>query len=100
MPRPRWAFLYVIVGTAAVATALARALVPVSVLRAAVLTVIPLLAGLAIVAWVSMNRVALDLVDWCSCAGSTVRVRVIESTPPPHVTPAVARPLERTTLRG
>jgi hypothetical protein len=99
-PRPRWASLYAIVGAAAVATALARTFVPVSLLRAAALVVILLIAGLAMVAWVAMNRVAFDLADWCSCAGSTVRVRVIGAAPPPHVTPATARPFERTTLRG
>jgi hypothetical protein len=34
-------------------------------------------AGMAI--WVRASRAALDMLDWCECAGATVSVRVIES---------------------
>lgn len=100
-PRPRWGSLYTIVGTAAVATAAARTALPVSLLRGAMLLAIPLLTGAALALWVATNRVALDLAGWCDCAGSAVRVRVIDAAPPPpRVTLPVTRPLERTTLRG
>ena len=38
------------------------------------------LAGMAL--WLRANRVAVDLQEWCDCAGTTVAVRVIESRRP------------------
>ena len=37
-------------------------------------------AGMAV--WVRASRTALDMLDWCACAGATVTMRVIESRRP------------------
>ncbi|PYM26198.1 MAG: hypothetical protein DMD78_04740 [Candidatus Rokuibacteriota bacterium] len=38
------------------------------------------LGGMAL--WVHSNRAAVDLQDWCDCAGRTMTIRVIESHRP------------------
>jgi len=42
--------------------------------------------------WLRTNRPALDLQDWCDCAGAQMTIRVIESRPPQPAVP-VAEPL-------
>jgi hypothetical protein len=96
-PRPRWGRLYAIVAGGALGTALARSLLAVSPLRAAALVTIPALVALALAWWVATNRVALELSNWCDCAGGSVTIRVVgaESVPRIEARPA---PAERTTL--
>jgi hypothetical protein len=88
---PRWGRLYAIVAAGAVAAVVTRAGLPASPLRAAILTAIPVLTGIAVAWWTALNRVALDLVDWCDCAAATVTVRVIMAEP----RPATPRPMTR-----
>jgi hypothetical protein len=38
--------------------------------------------------WLRTNRPALDLQDWCDCAGAQMTIRVIASRPPRHEAPA------------
>jgi hypothetical protein len=81
-PRPRWGRLYAILPP----TVAAFALIDRSGLAPALR--IALGGGMAGVAfgamawWVRANRAALDQVDWCACARSTITVRVIASRPP------------------
>jgi len=87
---------------AALATALTRAALSASLVRAAMLVAIPALAAVALAAWVLTNRVALDLTEWCDCAGRTVRVRIVATPAPPTPRPTAPdpRPVERATLHA
>jgi hypothetical protein len=40
--------------------------------------------GMAV--WVRASRTALDMLNWCACAGATVTMRVIESRRPSPLT--------------
>ena len=85
---------------AALATAFTRAALSASLFRAGMLIAIPALAAVALAAWVLTNRAALDLTDWCDCAGRSVRVRIVATPapPPPRATAPDPRPVERATL--
>jgi hypothetical protein len=78
---PRWGRLYAVAATPLAILAVAEAAAPSGPLR----TLLRYAAGLAVIAgmalWVRRNRVALDLSDWCACAGAEVTIRVIESDP-------------------
>jgi hypothetical protein len=95
--QPRWGRLYAIVAGGAFGTALARSGLPVSPLRAAALVAIPALVALALAWWAATNRVALELIGWCDCAGGTVTVRVVGAESVPRIA-APPAPAERTTL--
>ncbi|OLC12969.1 MAG: hypothetical protein AUH29_14635 [Candidatus Rokubacteria bacterium 13_1_40CM_69_27] len=81
-PRPRWGRLYAILPL----TVAAFALIEPSGLAPALGTALRGgMVGLAFGAmawWVRANRAALDQLDWCACASSTITVRVIASRPP------------------
>ncbi|MBI2494508.1 MAG: hypothetical protein HYV94_20765 [Candidatus Rokubacteria bacterium] len=86
-PRPRWGRLYAAasLGLALLATA---EVVPAGAgPRLVVRCVIGFATFGAIAAWARTNRVALDLVEWCDCAGARTTVRVI----PAHIVDATAR---------
>jgi len=53
--------------------------VTVPVLRGALAYVVAGAAWAGLAWWVRANRVALDQLEWCSCAADTVQVRVIAS---------------------
>jgi hypothetical protein len=79
--RPRWRRLYGQMLAVAAVIALARAVTP----RA----VPDIVFGLALVGavvgvmtrWVRANAPELDLLDWCDCASSSIRVRVVNARP-------------------
>lgn len=82
MPQPRWGGLYAVLSFATLAFTLAGSgLVAAPALHAALDAVAAGLGGGGVIWWRRANRVALDLRDWCACAGATVRVRVITSRP-------------------
>jgi len=80
--RPRWGWLYGATLPPLAALAVLEAVTPPNALRTGLryALVLTALAGMAL--WLRANRVAVDLQDWCDCAGTTVAVRVIESRRP------------------
>jgi len=91
-PAPRWGLLYT--GTLAQLGALGvvEAAHSPHLLRMTLRCLIALSVFATMSVWLRTNRPALDLQDWCDCAGASMKVRVIDSQPPE---PA-ARPLEPT----
>jgi hypothetical protein len=80
--RPRWGWLYGATLPPLAALAVVEAAAPPHVLRTALRYALALtaLAGMAL--WLRANRPAVDLQDWCDCAGAKITVRVIESRRP------------------
>jgi hypothetical protein len=71
-PRPRWALLYLLaVGVTAAAVAVMAVAGPARVVLAVAVWTAGAIGGFR---WVAANRVALDQLDWCGCASSTMRV--------------------------
>ena len=85
-PRPRWSRLYAIAGLGLALLALVEVLAAGDGRRTALRAVVALAALGAMAAWARANRVALDLVEWCDCAGARTTVRVI----PAHIADATA----------
>ena len=85
--RPRWGRLYAVVVPQLAALAIVELSGPPSVVRTTVRYAVALGTWVAMVAWVRANRAAIDLQDWCACAGRTVAVRVIESRRPASLPP-------------
>ena len=57
-----------------------------SAVRTALRCVIVLGGFAAMAVWVRFNRVALDQQEWCTCAATTITVRVIQSRRPARLT--------------
>jgi hypothetical protein len=90
--RPSWSALY------ALTLVHAAALVAVELLRVPDGPRVTLRCALAVgvvlslAIWIRRNASALDLVDWCACAGEHVTVRVVESArPAPPLSPDPGR---------
>lgn len=82
IPRPRWGQLYGLVFLT-MATAGALELIPVrDGVRTAFRCGLTVAGFIVMALWARRNRAALDLEDWCACAGATMVVRVIPSRPP------------------
>ena len=75
-PRPSWASLYAVAVVSVGLVGIAQSVTAV-VWRAALSVVILLAATVASFAWVYGNRVALDRQEWCACARTSIRVRVV-----------------------
>jgi hypothetical protein len=95
--RPRWGTLYGATLPQLTALAVVEISSPSNPLR----TVLRFALGLGVFAgmavWLRANRAAVDLQDWCDCAGRTMTVRVIESRRPvasPRPVPLVRPALE------
>ena len=89
--RPGWGALYGATLPQLTALAVAEMSSPPHPLR----TVLRFLLGLGtfvgMAVWLRANRAAIDLQDWCDCAGRQMTVRVIESRrPAPASAPAVS----------
>lgn len=82
LPRPRWARLHGILLVSATALFLIETRLSAPALRVTLESVTAALLFIAMAWWVRANRAALDLREWCACAGARVTVRVIESAPP------------------
>ena len=82
IPRPRWGQLYGAL-LLTMAAAVAGELIPVrDGTRTALRCGLAVAGFIAMALWVRRHRAALDLEDWCACAGATMVVRVIPSRPP------------------
>jgi hypothetical protein len=79
LARPRWCLLYGAAFSPLAALAVVEVVAPPNGLRTLLRGVFALLAFLGMAVWVRASRRALDMLDWCACAGETVTVRVIES---------------------
>ena len=77
--RPRWALLYGAAFSPLAVLAVVEVTTPPNAVRTLLRFVFAIgaFAGMAI--WVRASRTALDMLDWCECAGATVSVRVIGS---------------------
>lgn len=77
--RIRWGGLYAIVlSTSVVTFTVAIASMPPS-LRVGTTAVVFVAGGIAIMRYLAVQRVALDLSDWCDCAASRVTIRIVAS---------------------
>jgi hypothetical protein len=77
--RVRWGGLYAIVlSTSVVTFAVAIASMPPS-LRVGTTAVVFVAGGIGIMRYLAVQRVALDLSDWCDCAASRVTIRIVAS---------------------
>ena len=87
--RVRWGVLYGVVLPQLAALAVIELAGPPGAAETVLDWVLGLGSFAAMALWIRASRTALDLQNWCECAGSSVTVRVIESRRP--VTPAPER---------
>ena len=80
--RPRWGALYGATLPPLATLAVVEMAGPPNAVRTILRFVLALgaLGGMAL--WVRSNRAAVDLQEWCDCAGRTMTIRVIESHRP------------------
>ncbi len=76
---PRWGRLYGVIAMVASALAGLEYLVPAGPWRAGARAAVCAAAFGVMAVWVRRNRVALEQRDWCDCAATGIRVRVIPS---------------------
>ena len=81
-PRPRWILLYGAAFSPLAALAVVEMAAPPNAIRMLLRCVFALGAFAGMAVWVRASRTALDMLDWCACAGTTVSIRVIESRRP------------------
>jgi hypothetical protein len=91
---PRWGFLYMGTLPQLAALGVVEAAHSPHLLRITLRCLIAVSVFATMSVWLRTNRSALDLQDWCDCAGAQMTVRVIASHPPKPV----ARPLEPTVI--
>ena len=84
--RPRWALLYGAAFSPLAALAVVEVTTPPNVVRTVLRLVFAIGAFAGMAVWVRVSRTALDMLDWCPCAGATVSMRVIESPRPSAAT--------------
>src|SRR4029434_5754506 len=89
--RPRWGLLYGAAFSPLAALAVVEVTTPPNAIRTLLRFVFAISAFAGMAVWVRARRTALDMSDWCGCAGATVSVRVIESPRPYPLTPLEAR---------
>ena len=91
--RPRWGLLYATALPQVAGLVVVEAVHP----TVAVRVTLRLLLALGIFAtmsmWIRANRPAIDLQDWCDCAGQRMTIRVIESRRPLALPPVEPAPL-------
>lgn len=80
--RPRWALLYGAAFSPLAALAVVEIATPPNVVRTLLRFLFGIGAFVGMAVWVRASRTALDMLDWCGCAGATVSIRVIESRRP------------------
>jgi hypothetical protein len=91
---PRWGFLYMGRCRSWPLSASSKPHIRLTWLRITLRCLIAVSVFATMSVWLRTNRSALDLQDWCDCAGAQMTVRVIASHPPKPV----ARPLEPTVI--
>ena len=89
LARPRWGLLYGAAFSPLAALAVVEVAAPPNWIRTLLRGVFALIAFVGMAVWVRASRTALDMLNWCACAGETVTVRVIETRRP---RPLVAMP--------
>src|SRR5215470_18461382 len=89
---PRWGVLYAGTLPQLAALGVVEAAYSPHLVRVALRCLIAVGVFATISMWLRTNRPALDLQDWCDCAGAQMTIRVIESRPPQPAVP-VAEPL-------
>jgi hypothetical protein len=77
--RPRWSLLYGAAFSPLAALAVVEVATPPNAIRTLLRIVFAISAFAGMAVWVRASRTAIDMLDWCGCAGATVSVRVIES---------------------
>jgi hypothetical protein len=91
--RPRWGALYGATLPQLTALGVVEFTSPPNPLRTVLRFVLAVGAFAGMAAWVRANRAALDLQNWCECAGQTMTVRVIESRRPAPAEAIVPAPI-------
>jgi len=81
---PRWGWLHAVVAVTGVVLVVVQRLTPAGGLRVSLDVAVSLAGFGALAAWARLHPAALDLADWCECAGATVTVRVIAGRVPRH----------------
>jgi hypothetical protein len=84
--RPRWGLLYGAAFSPLAALAVVEISAPPNVIRTLLRFVFAVGAFVGMAVWVRTSRTALDMLNWCACAGATVTMRVIESRRPSPLT--------------
>jgi hypothetical protein len=74
----RWGGLYAIVLAAFAATSFVATSLP-GGWAVGITVVIFAVGGIGVMRYLAMQRVALDLSDWCDCAASTLTIRIVAS---------------------
>ena len=77
--RPRWVLLYGAAFSPLAVLAVVEMAAPPNPIRIILRLVFAVGAFAGMAVWVRASRTALEMLDWCACAGETVSVRVIES---------------------
>jgi hypothetical protein len=77
--RPHWTTLYLTLAGIGLATLVAEITMPLGVWRTATRWVFAALAFTTMVVWVRCEAVALEQLEWCGCASSTLTVRIVHS---------------------
>ena len=80
--QPRWGFLYAATLPQLAALGVVEVAQSPQAVRVGLRCLLALGVFLAMGAWLRANRPAVDLQDWCDCAGQQMTVRVIESRRP------------------
>jgi len=91
-PRPRWGALAALTALGIAALAAVEFLVTAPAPRVALEGAVVGLSYAALGGWVRRQRAALDQLDWCACAWSSVTVRVVGARPAPPAAPPDAAP--------
>jgi hypothetical protein len=89
---PRWILLYTATLAQLAALALVEVVQPAHPVRVGLRCLLALGLFATMAVWLRVNRPALDLENWCDCAGQRMTIRVIESRGPklPASEPAVS----------
>ena len=98
--RPRWGVLYAMTVLQITALAVVEASQASHPIRTALRCAVALGIFVATGAWLHVSRAALDLQNWCDCAGERMTVRVIQSyrpEPAPDAVTAMPVPGKRET---
>jgi hypothetical protein len=77
--RPRWGVLYGAAFSPLAALAVVEVASPPNAVRTLLRCVLAMVAFAGMAVWVRGSRTALDMLDWCACAGATVSVRAVQS---------------------
>jgi len=79
---PRWGLLYAGTLPQLAALGVVEAAYSPQLLRMTLRCLIAVSVFVTMSVWLRTNRPALDLQDWCDCAGAQMKIRVIASHPP------------------